>query len=166
MKRLLYFVGEPGVGKSTLVSAITMTWDRYDVAKPFAHIVYENGAIQLGAAHPTFPGTDRLSMSVIGKAIEFVQASEAPLILGEGDRLANIRFLEAASENYYVTLVVCTIDEKTLAERRAKRGTEQNATWLQGRRTKVLNLAKAWHGDRIEVRTDAQGVAALEEYLP
>jgi thymidylate kinase len=149
-----YIIGEPGAGKSTLVRALTDShrpeWRR----KPFAHAVYfdEGGrtaAVQIGGDHDQFPGTDRLSMSVQPRAIEWVLSAPAPAVFAEGDRLATAGFLaalEAVCDEWWLILLATPFD--VARERRAGRGSDQNETWLRGRQTKVQRLAAA-HPERL-----------------
>jgi hypothetical protein len=146
-----YIIGEPGVGKSTAVTALTAGVDTEWRRKPFAHAVYRDDdgrtvAAQIGgppkAPDHGFPGTDRLSMSVQPRAVEWVGSAPAPMVFGEGDRLASAGFLHALSD--YCDewwLVYLSAPAEVIEARRAERGSQQNETWLQGRRTKTRNLA-------------------------
>lgn len=151
--RSVYIVGEPGAGKSTLMRALTAGVARLRRAKPFAHDLLVNEetgrpvGIEIGAAHPTFPGTDRLSMSVQPRAIEWVQGEPTPLLLGEGDRLATRGFLGAlAGCSTQLSVVWLDVPEEVAAARRAARGTKQSETWVIGRRTKVARLVAELRG--------------------
>ncbi len=149
-----YLIGEPGVGKTTLVENLVQGWVRYDVRKPFAHQVYrETGVVQLGPAREAFGGTDGLSMSVQPKVVEWLSSWDGPEfsnILGEGDRLATDSFFQAvgaAGATLNVIHVVC--DAATAEHRRQQRAQDlgskpQDPTWLKGRRSKVARLAETW----------------------
>ena len=152
--RAAYIIGEPGSGKSTLVRALTEGIDRERRSKPFAHTVYRRDgrtvAAQLGAEHPTFPGTDRLSMSVQPAAIEWLMSAPAPFVLGEGDRLATGGFFGALTEwTDGWTLIHLETPPETAAARRAERGSEQSEAWLKGRQTKVAKLVSLHRGDLV-----------------
>lgn len=147
----LYLIGEPGAGKSSVMRALTDVWSfrtRHD--KPFAHVRYRDEdnrtvAAQLGAEDRKFPGTDRLSMSVQPRAIEWLQGAPAPVVLGEGDRLASQGFFEALEATTDAwALFAIEVPEDLAAERRGERGSEQSEAWLKGRRTKLANLRKQW----------------------
>jgi len=146
-----YLIGSPGAGKSTLMTELTRGLPFIEgkvglVA--FKHYRDADGrtvAAELGAPHPLFPGTDRLSMAVSPDAIAWVQAAPAPVVIGEGDRLATRPFLEAFAEacDGGFTLLWLDTPENTARARSAARGTAQNEGWQKGRRTKVNNLAAA-----------------------
>lgn len=141
-----YLIGVPGAGKTSLLRAITASTTCIEIAKPIAHQVYfaalrgEVIGMQLGAKHPQFGGTDRLSMSVQPQAIAFVAswARRYPraAIVGEGDRLATRTFLDA----FGGLLVWLDTPPEVAAARRAGRGSRQDERWLAGRATKVSNL--------------------------
>ena len=153
-KTLIYLIGEPGSGKSTLIREFTKDWEAQPFKTPIPHIVYSfNGevmAVQLGADHPTFPGTDRLSYSVHAKATAFVSDSPFATIIGEGDRLTTTGFITGVTGRNIV-LVLLDAERATLAERRNTRGTEQNETWLRSRRTKVNNLWNTAKCEKVKI---------------
>lgn len=176
MPHALYLIGEPAVGKSSLMMRLTSCFHWASlVTKPFAHRFYyraEAGApsaIEFGGDHPDFPGTDRLSMSVQPLAILYASslstAAPQALLLGEGDRLATRPFLSALAEDYDVTVVALTAAPEVADERRAVRGTSQNPSWVAGRRTKVAGLAEWWGKEHrlIEVDTSYAGGAEVAE---
>jgi ribose 1,5-bisphosphokinase PhnN len=143
---LVYIVGVPGAGKSTLMAALTAEAGRHPQTKPFAHTVLlgRQGApvgAELGRRRETFSGTDALAMNVQPKATQWLAERPYPLILGEGMRLGTIGFLEAAAgAGYAVKLVHLEVPEETAAQRRAQRGSNQDEKWLKAARTRVGNL--------------------------
>lgn len=177
---LLYLLGEPGVGKSTTMATLTAGLDRFCTPKPLHHERLALGAgptvaVELGHSRPGFPGTDTLAMSANPLAIGFMQWRTYPLVLAEGDRLANMKFFRAAQAAGYGVHIahLTTGDPAVPAARRAARGTVQNAVWLRGRQTKVRNLA-GWAAevglDLLTIdtgaRTPAQVVATLRGAWP
>lgn len=150
-----YLIGLPGAGKSTLMRLLTdgldVAWER----RPFAHARYYDDdrliGAQIGGHHPEFPGTDRLSMAVQPKAIAWVAGRPAPVVLGEGDRLATAGFLDAlAAAADRFDLVWLDTAPADAAARAAARGSTQNEQWRRGRETKVRRLVEA----RAHVRLD------------
>lgn len=157
---LIYLSGPPGVGKSSIMAALTDGYDRTTVMQPFAHdqltLRYWPGpadttpvvAIELGRRRERFSGTDALSMGVAPKAYQWIATRPHPLILGEGDRLATKGFLNATrTAGYDVWLINLVAAPNTLTTRRAQRGSTQNDTWMRGRATKAVNLANAAHSN-------------------
>lgn len=152
MGRLIYVVGEPGSGKSTAVDR-ALVGPVADVAIPFRHRIDSEGVRVLGPGGLPFGGTDRLSMSVQPRALGWLAGELPDVVLGEGDRLANLSFLVAASEIGYETVLVRLSVPPEVAElRRVQRAATfdlapQRASWVKGRRTKVANLIERWGGD-------------------
>lgn len=143
-----YLIGEPGAGKSTLMSALTEHLDREPRTMPFAHSLLMRDdrvvAAELGAAHDTFPGTDRLSMNVQPRAVAWLDTAPASVVLGEGDRLATFGFIAAlhvaCSQS---TVLWVRVPDDVGEQRRRERGSSQNAAWVRGRKTKVARLVDA-----------------------
>lgn len=143
--RLIYLFGVPGSGKTSVFEALTREWTGELIEKPFAHIVYSNGVIQLGKNRKPFGGTDTLSMAVQPMAVSFLKSQRPKIVLAEGDRLANGKFFEAAREIGYQLCLWYLDTPMSLAEaRREQRGASQNEIWLKGRERKVLNLLRKW----------------------
>lgn len=152
--RLVYLIGEPGVGKSTL-TALALP----ELANDFGrlnHIGFEvwNGPIggqQLyyvgSPRHPGFPGTDRLSMSVAPLFLDWLTAvgphTDDGIIYAEGDRLGNASTLSAAADLLPTHIIRVVAAPELIAARRAGRGSNQNDIWLRGRITKINNLEAA-----------------------
>lgn len=173
--KFIYLIGPPGAGKTT-----TMKWIRFQmgvvprpVAVPFSHTLWmkdgDTKAIELGANRGAFSGTDALSMSVIEKAIPFVEflarVGRGP-IFAEGDRLANVRFFNAVrAAGYTLKLFYLEAPENLLAERRETRaalfgGKTQDATWVKSRATKARALAADFKATIIPTYHPADIIAA------
>lgn len=168
-----YLIGEPGAGKSTLAAELTKGVEAEYRPRPMAHVLYlaegRVAAAQIGGEHPTFPGTDRLSMSVQPRAIEWLEGAPAPVVWGEGDRLSTagwLTALDAACDEWWLVLVATP--PEVAAERRARRGSAQSETWLAGRRTKVHRLAERFAGRLVELdgAKDPASLAADARRLP
>jgi hypothetical protein len=150
---LVYLSGEPGAGKSTLMAELTRRWASYaldaDERGP-ARILYEDTqgrgvAVELGKRRDSFSGTDALPQAVIASAVAYLTAPEADLLLAEGARLANERFLTAALTSGWAVTLVHLDPRGAGEERRAKRAAElgkppQNPSWVKGRITAARNL--------------------------
>lgn len=142
---MLYILGDPGIGKSTLAAALMKGWSYDEVMDPFAHRVYENGVVALGKGGGDFPGTDTLAMDVQPKVLEWVKRLEPPMLLGEGDRLANAKFFNGLLRLGYALWPVYLAGRSLAAERRRERsqrtGKTQNPHWVKGRVTKNARMA-------------------------
>lgn len=170
--RLTYLIGEPGVGKTTLLGAITDGLPGIAARRPFARTIYDCGVVQLGEDRPVFGGTDTLSMSVQPKVVEWAAMPDYPDIVGEGDRLANGKFFQAMKDlGYDLRIVLVRADPELIAERRLERAADhsmrpQDAVWLQGRQTKVRGLASAWATDQVDTSHPIEDLLLTATTLP
>lgn len=161
----LYVVGEPGVGKTTLVERILAPYDRlpptrlgYGVLE--GEPLIEHGVVcglHLGKRRPSFGGTDALGMTVLPDAIRW--ANEAPMperLIGEGARLTHPHFLAALAQRTRLIVVHLVAEPETVEARIAARGSKQRPAWRKGQQTRVRNAARtaADVGVRVE-RVDA-----------
>lgn len=161
---LVYLIGPPAVGKSTLMRELTRGCQREAEAKPFAHdwlydpaergVQLTRLGIELGRRRADFPGTDTLAMNVAPVARQWIATRPNPLILAEGDRLANMAFLLAAQAvGYVVNVVYLHAEPDVLDARSQQRGSAQNAAWRKGRTTKSSNLTTASRTEGLKVFT-------------
>lgn len=151
MKQLIYIIGAPGSGKSTLMRDLTARWDRAaapgGLMREWLTDKLTGGveAVELGRRRATFSGTDAMAQTVIGDAIDWMIAqSETRLVFGEGARLGVRRFLSCAAAAGYAVILVHLDhpDVERWREDRARRlGKIQNSTWVAGRATAARNLA-------------------------
>lgn len=141
--KLFYIIGIPGTGKSTLMKSLMYglapAWeperviDLLDTEKSGKYRVLGK---YLGEG--TFSGTDRLSMAVAPKAIEWISNKPNEIIFGEGDRLNNKAFFEAAGDD--LTIIHLTVNDTTREKRYAERGSDQSEKFIQTTKTKVQNI--------------------------
>lgn len=140
-RHLLYIIGVPGSGKSTLVAELVKGRASWVESKPFVHTLYEDGLIQLGREREGRSGTDALSMSAQPNVVAALETGMWPRVIGEGDRLTNGKFFEAAREaGYRVDVVLLDAPPDVAAFRRGERGSTQSDSWLKGRETKIEGL--------------------------
>jgi len=155
---LVYLVGEPGAGKTTALRELTagyareqtetagcpvmrLTWKTTRADLPvLPSVITEIGKDREGF----FGGTDALAMNIAPKATEALSILGG-LVIAEGDRLAHDGFLFAAQDaGWRVRVAALTTPRAMAAARRAERGGGQNETWVKGRRTKAVALARRW----------------------
>jgi ABC-type dipeptide/oligopeptide/nickel transport system ATPase component len=151
-KRMLYIVGEPGVGKTTAVRRTLRGVPAVQRQIPYVYITaYGPGVVQLGwDREGAFGGTDSLGMAAKPYVVQYL-ADEAPtMVLAEGDRLANMPFFqECVDLGYDITVLFMKCQPEELASRRERRnrrlGKSQNDRWLATRTSKVRNLEENLH---------------------
>lgn len=154
--KLVYLMGEPASGKTSVMREIVSGLQFEVVNKPFTHTIYENGFIQLGKDRNPFGGTDTLPMNVQPKVISWLSSTSYPVVLGEGDRLTNSKFFDAVLRSEYdLALWYIATPQWVSKQRRMKRNTKQNETWAKGRRSKVIGLINYVSPKRILNGTDA-----------
>jgi hypothetical protein len=183
--RLVYLSGEPGTGKSWLMAQLTDALTRQPLdAEPGApardlltwthpeELTPRVVAVELGRRRDSFSGTDALPSAVIEEACTYLTSgraeAETPLLLAEGARLANRRFLCTAALSGAQVILMHLMGPEVAAARRAARAAElgvpeQNPSWVKGRRTAAENLAR-------ELATDSPvhvlGVDAADPPVP
>jgi hypothetical protein len=143
---LLYVIGEPGAGKSTLVAYLTRGLWKREESSPFAHLVYACGVVELGRRRAEFGGTDALSMAVQPQVLSWAEMTLPKLVIGEGARLGNLSFMTSmAAIGYDVHLVALEGSEQAALQRRL-RGGGPGEDFAKGQRTKVANVIAGWRG--------------------
>lgn len=149
---MIYLVGPPGSGKSMLMSLLTAGLMRLSYGPPEVPVAHDvlvdkvTGVIigaEIGMRRGLIDGTDALPSSIIEKAIPWVESEPYELLLGEGARLSNLRFLKAATASYHVIVVFLDHPEaETWRKIKARAvGREQNLSWVKGRIAASRNLA-------------------------
>ncbi len=152
--KVIYIAGVPACGKSTLFKKIRSCL--FEGATEFREgkcrgIESPDGKFKmLGVFDGSlFEGTDKLSMTVIDDAIDYIKKLDADagrhVVFVEGDRLFNYRFITETK----ALLLLLDANERVLEARHIERGDTQTETFLKSRRSKVDNFASKYNIKRI-----------------
>ena len=150
MKKLLAIIGAPGTGKTTLMREWMKSREWFSdrpVDLLDSHVSANIRVLRKYDNDDTFGGTDKLSMAVQPKAVEYLNDA-SPITIFEGDRLTSIKFFQAAEKlNFKIKIIMLTVPDDIREKRYEERGSNQNETWLNGRLTKVKNVSNAFSGN-------------------
>ena len=151
MGKIIAIGGEPATGKSTLMKEWMKDFTWEDVK--LTDLLYgmwgkDINTIVLGKDYfdesQMFSGTDRLSMAVQPKAIEWFRESFKPSgvnIVFEGDRLFTASFLtEIVEMQHDIECIYIKATQSTLDERHVSRADNQDDKFLNSRKTKLANI--------------------------
>ena len=155
--KLIYLIGIPGTGKSTVMKQFMDRFDDWKAERVIdlldTHISGNVRVLGKYEEGETFSGTDRLSMAVAPKAIEWAQTKPSEYVVGEGDRLNNKGFFHAFEERVIIHL---TVSDAERERRYAERGSNQPEKFIQTCRTKCANILEEF-GDRQTIFGEEKG---------
>jgi GTPase SAR1 family protein len=168
---VLFFVGPPGVGKTSLVRAfmghLDPTHQRRLVNKPKWTVA---PGILCAAGHytgATFDGGDTVGYNQAKETLAYWQSElvdSTPVTIFDGDRFSTRGSLEFVQESilvgnrpHKVRIVHLVASQTVLEARRAARGSNQNVAWMKSRVTKACNFANLLE-DTLVIDTSAEGL--------
>lgn len=145
-RKIIAIGGVPATGKSTIMKAFLSQFDGC-LTEIEAHPLVPAIEIQTTAvtvlghyrAGEKFPGTDRMSMAVQPKAMEYVTKSTGNLLF-EGDRLFTASFLEHCAEHGELEILIITSNPTIIEARHIDRDDTQSEQFKTGRETKIDNI--------------------------
>lgn len=149
--KLIYLIGMPGTGKSTIMKELMSRFDDWKQERPIDLLdTHVSGNVRVLGKYEegeTFSGTDRLSMAVAPKAIEWLSTNPDEIIIGEGDRLNNKAFFEKAKELGELYIIHLTVSDQERERRYEERGSDQSEKFIQTVKTKCKNITEQF-GDK------------------
>jgi ABC-type dipeptide/oligopeptide/nickel transport system ATPase component len=155
---VVWIVGEPGVGKTTLCRGLIRHFPatRHEISNPKWTVFGDKAAAAGFWRGDKFDGADTLPISQIKPAIAYIGTNlrHCEVILLDGDKLASANAVAAVKEMDASRLCYLLEDPEVAARRRCIRGTNQNETWVRGRATKARRFFESFDGrkDRIDPR--------------
>jgi adenylate kinase family enzyme len=159
MTKLIYLIGLPGTGKTTIMKRVMQMRD-WESERPIdlldTHVSGELRVLGKYEEGQVFAGTDRLSMAVAPKAVEWILTAPNEVIIGEGDRLNNKAFFEAAQSVGELYIIHLTVSDEERQRRYNERGSDQSEKFIQTVRTKVGNIVESF-GDKTTIFGEEKG---------
>lgn len=165
---VLWLVGEPGIGKTTLARELIEP-----ASKMFAKPKWTVGSKVVAAGHyigGKFDGADTVPYNGAKEALTFwreMLAPKAELTLLDGDRFSNktaVEFFKSYVGPGGRPRLLCILlkgEPELGVARRLERGSDQNETWLKGRITKSTNFYESFPADdRATLHASAERTAA------
>ena len=168
---VVFVVGAPGVGKTTLLEGLLDVFNTYEIEKP-KWTISDPFALVGHYQKKTFGGGDTLGYTQGGEAVDYmlhelIQKPELKYLFLDGDRMSTKSILKQVREAGIKPFCwFMTATDKALADRCSNRGSSQNPTWAKGRKTKAQNFASLFSLEsRVEIDTTAMSAKDVHSEL-
>ena len=162
MNAVLFIVGEPGVGKTTLCRALLGPLDALTlVPKP----KWTLGGWICAAGHYSggpFDGADRVPYNGVQESLQYwlKHLRSYSVTLLDGDRFSYVSTVAFfRSHGIEVSSVLLQAPSQLVAERRVARGSQQNEAWLRGRVTKAQRFHEQVGGLSLDAQAPIEVLA-------
>lgn len=143
----------PGTGKTTLMKKFMSQFEgEWKLERPVELLdSHVNGNIRILGKYEdgeVFAGTDRLSMAVQPKVLEYLNENESDHIVFEGDRLTSINLFKQikSSNKHQLHILSLVTSDEVRQERYELRGSNQSEKFINGRATKIQNIKDMYSG--------------------
>ncbi len=148
---VLWVLGEPGVGKTSLVRGLIEGLALTYVENPKWTLAGARVALAGHYKGGTFDGADTVPYNAADKALEYWDVElrgKYPLTILDGDRFSHDRARDFFASRASVFGVLLEGPPDLVAARRAERGSAQDPSWVAGRRTKSARFFNGFPVDR------------------
>ena len=159
MMRIFYIIGVPGTGKSTVMKELMSRFDGWEQERVVELLdTHVSGNLRVLGKYEddgeTFVGTDRLSMAVPPRAVDWISTRPNEFIIGEGDRLNNKTFFETCQP--HLTIIHLTVSDTERERRYRERGSDQSEKFIKTTQTKGQSIVE-YFGDKQTVFGEEKG---------